>query len=94
MPVSSVQVRATAAALSAVDLQNKIADLLMKLNDPDMITSANAGGGASYTRTERVKIMDLLELYQLALEFKQTGRIGKQADLAQFVTPHAVRFPL
>jgi hypothetical protein len=94
MPVSSVQVRATAAALSAVDLQNKIADLLTKLNDPDMITAANAGGGASYTRTERVKIMDLLELYQLALEFKQTGRIGKQADLAQFTTPIAVRFPL
>lgn len=92
MPVSSVQVRATAASFSAVDLQNKIADLLTKLNDPDMITSANAGGGASYTRTERVKVLDLLELYQLALEFKQTGRIGTQADLAQFVTPIATRF--
>jgi hypothetical protein len=92
MPVSSVQIRATAAAFSAVDLQNKIADLLTKLNDPDMITSANAGGGASYTRTERVKVLDLLELYQLALEFKQTGRIGTQADLAQFVTPIATRF--
>ena len=92
MPVSSVQVRATAAAFSAVDLQNKIADLLTKLNDPDMITSANAGGGASYTRTERVKVLDLLELYQLALEFKQTGRIGQQADLAQFVSPIATRF--
>lgn len=92
MPVSFVQVRATAAAFSAVDLQNKIADLLTKLNDPDMITSANAGGGASYTRTERVKVLDLLELYQLALEFKQTGRIGTQADLAQFVTPIATRF--
>lgn len=92
MPVSSVKIRAVAAAFSAVDLQNKIADLLVKLNDPDMITAANAGGGASYTRTERVKILDLLELYQLALEFKQTGIIGKQADLAQFVTPFATRF--
>lgn len=89
--ISSVTIRATAAQFSAVDLQSKIAALLEKLNDPDMITAANAGGGASYSRAERVKILDLLSLYQLALEYKQTGRIGQQSDLAQFITPIAVR---
>lgn len=89
--ISSVTVRATAAQFSAIDLQSKIAALLEKLNDPDMITAANAGGGASYSRAERVKILDLLSLYQLALEFKQTGKIGQQSDLAQFITPIAVR---
>lgn len=89
--ISSVTIRATAAQFSAIDLQSKIAALLEKLNDPDMITAANAGGGASYSRAERVKILDLLSLYQLALEFKQTGKIGCQEDLAQFITPFAVR---
>ena len=90
--VSSVQIRSVAATFSAVDLQNKIAALLEKMADPDMITSANAGGGASYSRLERIKIQELLELYQLALEYKQTGRIGQQSDLSQFVHPVAVRF--
>ena len=90
--VSSVQIRSVAATFSAVDLQNKIAALLEKMSDPDMITSANAGGGASYSRQERIKIQELLELYQLALEYKQTGRIGQQSDIAQFVHPVAVRF--
>lgn len=89
--ISSVTVRATAATFSAQDLRTKIAALLEKLNDPDMITAANAGGGASYARTERVKIMELLELYQLSLEYKETGKIGKQSDIAQFVHPFAVR---
>ena len=72
--------------------ENVDAALLEKMSDPDMITSANAGGGASYSRQERIKIQELLELYQLALEYKQTGRIGQQSDLAQFVHPVAVRF--
>ena len=92
--ISSVQIRAVAARFSAVELQNKIADILTKLSDPDMISSASTGGGASYARVERVKAQELLELYQLALDFKTTGRISTQSDLAQFTTPVAVRFPL
>lgn len=89
--ISSVQIRATAAVYSIPQLQDKIAALLEKLNDNDMITAANAGGGASYTRAERVKILDLLSLYQLTVEYKQTGKIGSQEDIAQFVTAYAVR---
>lgn len=90
--ITSTQIRATAATFSAPELQQKISDLLSKLSDPDMITSANAGGGASYSRVERVKIQELIELYQLAIEFKQTGKIGQQSDLAQFVYPFAIRY--
>lgn len=89
--ISAVTVRSTAAVFSVPELQTKIAALLEKLNDPDMITAANAGGGASYSRVERVKILELLELYQLAVEYKQTGKIGQQSDFAQFVHPFAVR---
>ena len=92
--ISSVQIRAVAARFSAVELQNKIAEILTKLADPDMISSASTGGGASYARVERVKAQELLELYQLALDFKTTGSLATQSDLAQFVTPVAVRHPL
>lgn len=88
--ITSTQIRSCAALYTVPELQEMLRALHLKLQDPDMITSASTGGGTSYTRVQRTPILDLIELYTLTIQYKQTGTIGSQADLgAQFITPIA-----
>lgn len=86
--ISSVKIRACAEAYSIPELETMLRDLLQKLQDPDMITSATTGGGTAYQRQQRVKIEDLIELYQATLDYKRHGSLP-QSDITQFVTPYA-----
>lgn len=55
-------------------LQAKIVELVKDVeNNGSTITSASTGAGASYTRRIEASRLELLELYQAALQYKLNG---------------------
>ncbi len=88
MIITSTLVRSYASMYTEEQLRSMIRAAAEKLaSEPDMLTSVNAGGGVTYSRQERVKLTDLLELYQQALEYKTSGGELPQTDIAQFGRP-------
>lgn len=83
-------VRAVATSYTADQLKQMITQTTQQLiSDPTFITSAAAGGGTSYSRTERARLDQLIELYQRALDY-QSGNITS----AYSSTATPVRFDL
>lgn len=77
MSTSAGLVKAFAVAYSEQELRAKItATARDAVENPNMITSASTGGGSSYAREERIKVTDLLELLEAALEYKLTGQVN------------------
>ena len=86
MQITPTLIRATADAYSLRELEELRRQAIEKLvSEPDMISSVSTGGGASYSRTPRVPLTQMVELYQRAIDYKRG--VSAQADVAQFATP-------
>lgn len=70
---------------STEQLQAKIAELIVDVEqNGSTITSASTGAGASYTRKIEASRLELLELYQAALDYKlgTDNKSGAAYDVA------------
>lgn len=86
MELSQTLIRATADAYSLEELQALRREAIRKLAaEPDLIVSVSTGGGASYSRQQRMPLQTLVELYQLAIDYKTHQ--ANQSDIAQHATP-------
>jgi hypothetical protein len=70
-------IKSIASLFSVDELQTKIRELTLQLlENPDQIVSASTGAGASYSKQINATPAELIELFSLALEYKQTGAIS------------------
>lgn len=86
MVISETIIRAFADAYTLQQLQEMRAAALQDLvENPNLVTSVNTGGGASYSQQARMTAAERIELLQRAIDYKQGN--AQQEDLAQFGTP-------
>lgn len=86
MVISETIIRAFAAAYTLQQLEEMRSRALEELvENPNVLTSVNTGGGASYSQQERMTAQERIELLQRAIDYK-TGK-AHQGDVAQFGTP-------
>lgn len=76
LQITSEIVRAVANLYTLSDLQEELKKATLQfLQNPERITSASTGAGASYTKALNISSLELVELLSLALEYKKTGVI-------------------
>lgn len=81
MNVNIRVVKAVAGANTEEQLQAIIKEQAAALAENEVIISASTGAAASYAMKERNRLTDLLDLYSMALEYKQTGRVDALSTL-------------
>lgn len=67
-------VKAVAGQYTTEELRAMQKELLDKLaSEPEYVSEATTGAGAGYKLSQRAKIEDLIELYALAIDYKESG---------------------
>lgn len=86
MIITQTLIRAFASTYSLAQLEQMRAEAMTDLvNNPDQITNVSTGGGASYAQTAKMSAAERIELFQLAIDYKNS--VSAQTDIAQFGTP-------
>lgn len=71
MTITQALIVATAGKYTVEQLRAKIAALLEDVeSNGGVITVASTGAGASYTRQQEASRLELIELYQAAIDYK------------------------
>lgn len=71
MAINFDVIEAMVASYTVEELEAKRKEAVDKLVKLDMITSASGGGGSSYSRAERVSVVDLIEALNKAIKLKK-----------------------
>lgn len=67
-------------------LKTRLSELLEQLTlHPDEIVSASTGGGASYSKRDRISLPDLIACYRAAIALMEGE--STQSNLVQFAYP-------
>lgn len=83
MNITDAQVRAYAENYTAVQLRDMLKEAMEALRTGGVITQAATGSGTGYTRQIVMSPADAVELYQLALDYKE-GRAVSGAAVEHF----------
>lgn len=74
MNLNEQVIKAVANIYSVEELETELQKAVIEmLANPEKIISASTGSGASYTKTVSMSASDLVELLNLALEYKKNG---------------------
>lgn len=85
MTITKSLIVSVANMYTVEQLQAKIVELIQDVeSNGSTITSASTGAGASYTRRIEASRLELLELYQCALDYKLNGEASANTG---FVAP-------
>lgn len=80
MVITHALIVATANQYTVEELRAKIAALLQDVeSNGSVITSASTGAGASYSRKTEASRLELIELYQAAIDYKTGAQAGSGA---------------
>ena len=75
--ITEAVVTTIADLFSLGELQEKLREATMNLlENPDRIVSASTGSGASYSKSMNFYPQELVELYKLAIQYKETGELS------------------
>ncbi len=85
MNITETTVRSYAAMYTAVELREMLKDAHAKLNTGTLITQVT-GPGTSYGRTVTMTPIEAVELYTLAIEYKE-GRSVNPVRCERFCDP-------
>lgn len=89
MTITTALIKATAEKYTVAELKGKISALLGDVEaNGSVITSASTGAGASYSRMTEASRLELIELYQAAIDYKE-GRPNSTGGVhgVAFVSP-------
>lgn len=91
MTITKQLIVAVANMYTVEELQAKIVQIIQDVEtNGSTITSATTGAGASYTRRIEASRLELLELYQAALDYKLTGDAAANTG---FIAPVSFNSP-
>lgn len=81
MNLSETTIKAIAELYTIEELKLNLNNAVQEmLQNPEKIISASTGSGASYTKTVTMSAVDMVELFSMAIEYKQNGFIGSSGN--------------
>lgn len=83
MTLTATIIRSFAITYSADELKDKLRQAHAELEKGSVITSATSGGGTSYARTMVLTPAEAVELYQRALELRESGTLVCEPNATQ-----------
>lgn len=77
MEITETIIKGVALLYTVDELQTELRTAIQEmLANPERVTAASTGSGASYTKELMLSPAELVELLTFALEYKQTGTIS------------------